>query len=122
MKEMNFQGKLNSILTAGFFMVVGILLFKFLPMKIFGDDILFDASLHLVSAMFILYICWYFVDQNKSWRIPYLVFCFAVLVVVSFQRIYAGAHDDFGLLTGFLVGAISIFISRWGYFSGKFRF
>ena len=64
-------------------MALGLTFFKFLPMKIWGDDILFDASFHITSAAFVLYIIWYFIDQNKTWRIPFFMLAVLVFSVIS---------------------------------------
>lgn len=109
-------------MTAGIVMAVGILFFKVLPMELFGDDILFDASLHVTSTIFVLYIIWYFIDQNKYWRIPFFLFVAVVLSVVSFQRIAIGAHNDVGLLLGLSISLLAIIASRPDYFKGKFDF
>ncbi len=93
-------------------MSIGLLLFKFLPMQIWGQDILFDASMHIVIAMFALYTLWFFIDQNKSWRIPYFFFSIIVLTIISIQMILVQAHNDVGLLLGFAIGTVSIIISQ----------
>jgi hypothetical protein len=73
-------------------------------------------------AIFILYVLWYFIDQNKSWRAPYFIFSIAVIGIVSIQRIYADAHNDVGLLLSFLISLLGIIVSRWDYIKGKFSF
>jgi hypothetical protein len=100
------------ILLTGLIMVIGLLLFKYLPMDIYGKGILIDASAHIVIACFILYILWFFVDQNKDLKIPYLIFSFAVIVIISLQRIVGGKHDEFGLILGLLISVISIGLPR----------
>ena len=114
--------KLIFILKAGILMSLGLLLFKFLPQQLFGKDILFDASLHLTLAIFILYIFWYFIDQNTKWRIPYIAFSLVIITIISMQRILVNTHNDIGLLLALLISIISIIISRWDYFKGKFNF
>jgi hypothetical protein len=93
-------------------MVIGLLIFKYLPMYIYGKDILFDASAHLVVACFILYIFWFFVDQNNNLRIPYLIFSFAILVIISLQRIVREKHDEIGLILGLIISVIAIYLPR----------
>ena len=103
-------------------MLVGLFLLKYIPMEIYGADILFDASGHIVGTCFILYVFYFFIDQNKNWRTPFFIFSFAVLMVISFQRIEANAHNDFGLLLGFLVSIISISIPNWRELKRKINF
>lgn len=91
-------------------------------MLLWGYDITFDASLHITSAIFVLFIGWYFIDQNKNWRIPYLIFSLVVLSIISTQRILVNAHNDVGLLLGLVVGVGSIMISNWKYFRKKLEF
>lgn len=121
-RELSYSEKLTSLIVAAAVMSVGLILFKFLPMKIFGREILFDASMHLIVGIFVLYVLWYFVDQNKSWRIPYLFFAAVVVLVISVQRVMANAHNDIGLLAGFIISAIAIIVSRLDYFKDKFSF
>ena len=81
-------------------------------MEIYGDGILFDASAHIVIACFVLYFFWFFVDENKNLRIPYLIFSFAVLVVIALQRIVRSKHDEFGLIIGLVISLIAISLPR----------
>ncbi len=107
------SGHLKPILIAGAVTVVGLLLFKYLPMSIWGRDILFDASGHIASAIFVLYVLWFFIDQNKQWRTPFFIFAAMVLIVISLQRIIDNAHNDIGLLLGLGLGVAGIAISQW---------
>jgi len=104
---------LRELVTAALITYVGLLVFKFIPMSIFGRDILFDASGHIAIAMFVLYALWFFIDQNKSWHTPYYIFCAVVLCIISFQRLLDQEHNDVGLLLGFLLGAIAIGSAEW---------
>ena len=94
--------QLKKIILAALFVALGILILKFLPMIIWGKGILFDASLHIATACLALYIIWFFVDQNEEWHLPFFVFSALILFVISVQRIIADAHNDIGLLLGFL--------------------
>lgn len=116
------KAKIKSIFICLLSMFLGLLIFKFLPMYLFGKEILFDASMHIVIASFVLYILWFFIDQNKTWRIPYFIFCFAVLLIIGVQRIFVNAHNDVGLLFGIFISIISIGISQWNYLRGKISF
>lgn len=93
-------------------MIIGLLLLKFVPMKIFGVDILFDASMHITIACFILYTLYLFI-KDKKWRIPYFILAFAILVIISIQRIISDKHNDVGLLLGLAVSLIAIMAPRW---------
>lgn len=120
--DISFKRKIWSLVIAAAIMAVGLILFKLMLMEIFGRNILFDASMHLTIAMFILYVGWYFIDQNKSWRVPYFIFSLAVITIISVQRVLVNAHNDVGLLGGFLLSIVAIIISRWHYFHNKFEF
>lgn len=122
MTEPSFKQKIISLLVAAVIMGLGLLIFKFLPMELFGRQILYDASAHLTITILVLYVIWYFIDQNKSWHIPFFFLAFAVIVIVSIQRIISNAHNDIGLLAGLIVSLIAIIISRWHYFRNKFKF
>ena len=121
-KELSLERKILSLAIAAVIMALGLLLFKFVPMSLFGRDILFDASMHLTIAIFILYVVWYFVDQNKNWRAPYFFLSLTVIVIISVQRVLVNAHNDVGLLAGFVISMFAIIASRWRYFQGKFEF
>lgn len=77
-------------------------------MYLWGSDILFDASLHITAAFFVLYVIWFFIDQTKEFRYPFYLFAILVLFVISIQRIAVDAHNDVGLLLGALISIISI--------------
>lgn len=103
-------------------MFIGLFLFKFIPMEYFGQDIKFDASAHITIAMFCLYVIWFFIDQNKSWRTVFFIFSLMVLSIISIQRILVNAHNDLGLLAGFILSIVAIIYSQKKYFKGKFKF
>jgi hypothetical protein len=103
-------------------MAILLFIFKFIPMKIYGKDILFDASMHITVACFILYLIYFFIDQNKNWRVPYFIFCFMILTIISLQRIITYSHDDVGLLLGLIISAISIILPQWRQIRKKIQF
>jgi hypothetical protein len=111
-KKLHTQKQVKWILFTGLIMIIGLLLFKYLPMWIYGKDILFDASAHIVGTCFVLYIFWFFIDQNKNLRIIYLIFSLAILIVISIQRIITKNHDEFGLILGFIISVIAISLPR----------
>lgn len=116
------QVKLAALVKAGMIMVLGLLMFKLVPMKIFGEDIRFDASAHITITMFCLYVIWFYVDQNKSWRTPFFVFSLVIISIVSLQRLMVNAHSDVGLLGGLLISSVAIGYSQKKYFKDKLRF
>jgi membrane-associated phospholipid phosphatase len=105
--------RIKQIIYTAILMIIGSILFKTIPMDIFGPNILFDASRHIMVACFVLYILFLFI-KDKSWRIPYFILSFAVLMIISIQRIISNAHNDIGLLMGFVLSLIAIIIPRWG--------
>lgn len=103
-------------------MALGGFLLKFLPMSMIGSEILFDSSFHLITASFVLYVCWFFIDQNREWRMPFFLFAALVLSIISFQRIIANAHNDIGLLLGLLVSMLAIYFAEKKGLKGKLKF
>jgi len=122
MADLKFKEKIRAVGIAGLVMACGAILFKFIPAQIFGREILFDASLHLIIAIFALYTGWYFIDQNKSWRIPYFIISSMTIIIISIQRISVNAHNDIGLLAGLFISLFAIYISRLKYFRGRISF
>ena len=103
---------IKKIITAGTTIAAGLIILKYLPMSIWGRDILFDASGHVSVSILALYVVWFFIDQNKQWRTPYFIFSAMVLIIISLQRIVANAHNDVGLLLGLLLGLAAIGIAE----------
>jgi membrane-associated phospholipid phosphatase len=103
-------------------MAIGLILFKYIPMAIWGKYILFDASSHIVWTSWGLYVFWFFIDQKKSWRIPYFILCGIVLVIMGIQRIIVGAHNEVGLMLGLAVAGVAIIIPRWKEFRRNLEF
>lgn len=120
--EKRVKNQITKISLTTILMIIGLIILKFIPMKIFGQDILFDASMHITITSLGLYITYFFIDQNKSWKIPYFIFCAIVLIIVAFQRIIANAHNDIGILLGLLLSIISIAIPRWKRLRRKIEF
>lgn len=103
---------LVKIILVSVFMFVGILVLKFLPMKIFGPDILFDASLHLTATILILYSIWLFIEHEKKNKL-FLIGVIIVTALVSLQRILVQAHDIAGLLGGYFISLASIGLAEY---------
>lgn len=114
--------QIKSIIFTAILMAIGLIALKYIPMKLYGENILFDASGHIVIASFILYLVYFFIDENKKWRFPYLIFSFFVLTIISVQRIVSNAHNDTGLLLGLLVSIISIVIPNYKYYKKRIKF
>ncbi len=111
MKKQN--KKLKQIKTIAFtilYMFIGLSIFKFLPQLIFGNEIKSDASMHIVIAIFCIYLISFFITK-KSWRIPYFIFSLIVIIIISVQRILVNAHNELGLLLGLLIGFSSIVLA-----------
>lgn len=100
--------QVDDIFRVAILMAMFILSLKYMPMYLWGSDILFDASLHITAAFFVLYVIWFFIDQTKEFRYPFYLFAILVLFVISIQRIAVDAHNDIGLLLGALISIISI--------------
>lgn len=118
----NKKTQLKKIFTAALFMGLGALLFKALPMQIWGKYILFDASFHIILTFLTLYIIWFFVDQNKDWHVPYFALSVVVVFIVAVQRIIDNAHNDAGLLLGLIISLVSIGIAERKNLKNKFKF
>jgi membrane-associated phospholipid phosphatase len=114
--------QIKKILITAILMLFGLIIFKFYPMFLYDENILFDTSMHIIIASLILYIIYFFIDQNKSWRIPYLIFCFVIITIISIQRIISNAHNDIGILLGILISIISIVIPNWKEIKNKINF
>lgn len=116
------RNQVSWLIWTAIIMMMGLFFLKIVPMQMYGENILFDASAHVTITVFILYLLWFYVDQNKKWRIPYLIFSLVVLTLVSLQRIVVEKHDGTGLLLGFILSVISILIPRWNKLKNKFEF
>lgn len=112
----------KKIVKAGVVITLGLLLLKFLPMEIWGEEILFDASMHIAVTMFVLYIVWFFIDQEPTWRQPFFTFAAVILIWVGFQRIFINAHSDIGLMLGFAVGLFGIGVAEWSKVKRRLKF
>lgn len=110
MKKENKKNVKRLVITA-IFIFIFIALLKFIPMDSYGQNIKFDASLHLSATIFILYSLWIFF-WKRNFSKTFLAIAIVSVAVVSFQRIYVGAHDLFGLVSGFLLSAISIVLAE----------
>ena len=116
------KDNLTKIFTAALVMGIGALFFKLLPIKIWGDNILFDASFHVILAFLVLYIIWFFIDQNKNWHAFYFLFSALILFIIAVQRIIDNAHNDVGLLVGLIVSLLAIGIAERKSLKDKFKF
>ena len=101
---------------------IGMVLFKYVPMHIYGKDILFDASSHMAWTSWGLYVGWFFIDQNKSWRSPYLILSALILIIMGVQRIISHQHDEVGVILGLVVAFFAITIPRWSEFKKRLKF
>jgi len=106
------QNKLKKILKAAIITAIGLILLKYIPMKIFGPNILFDASSHVSITMFCLYLIWITIEYRKTWKVPYLILSFSVIIIISIQRIFIKAHNEVGILLGIAIGILSILFAE----------
>jgi len=95
-------------------MAVGLIIFKFIPELIWGDKILYDASLHLVFLSMILYII-YLTIEHTHLKHFYFIFSAIIITAMGIQRIFQGAHNLAGLILGLVIAGISILIPRMKY-------
>jgi len=102
--------------------LIGLILFKYTPMYFYGEDILFDASSHMAWSSWGLYVLWFFFDNNKKFRIPYIIFASMALTIMGVQRIIAQQHNEIGVMLGLAVAGIAIIIPRWKEFFKEVKF
>ncbi|MEK6875549.1 MAG: hypothetical protein AABX30_02605 [Nanoarchaeota archaeon] len=121
-KTSKIQKQIKIILLTAILTLIGLILFKYLPMYIYGNDILFDASSHVAWMGFGLYVIWFFIDQNKSWRVPYFIFSAVVLIIMGIQRIIAKQHNEIGVLLGLMIIFFAIVIPRYKEIKNKIQF
>jgi len=108
--------KIKQLFFTGILIIIGQILFKYLPIKIFGENILFDSSNHVAGTVFILYIIYSFysfTEKNKKWKIFYFILSVIVIIIVAIQRIIAKEHNLFGVTLGFIIAGLAIAIPRW---------
>ncbi len=117
-----FEEKLKRIAVSGLVMAGGLVLFKFLPQYIWGPDITFDASFHIIFMAFFLHIGWFFIDQVPNWRTPYLIIATGLLIIVAIHRIIEEAHDEFGVMLGIAVAGGAVLVAHWQYFKQHLSF
>ena len=110
------------LLWTAIIMAIGLIIFKYIPIYIYGKDILYDASSHIVWTSFGLYVIWFFIDQKKSWRIPYFIFAGAVLIIMGIQRIISKNHNELGVMLGLAIAVLAIIIPRWKEFKKGVKF
>jgi hypothetical protein len=120
--KLHTKQQLIWLLWTAIIMTVGLILFKYIPMYIYGKNILFDASSHVVWTSWGLYVIWFFIDQKKSWRIPYFILAAVVLIIMSIQRIIAQKHNEIGIILGLTIAAIAIVLPRWKEFKKGVEF
>ncbi len=91
-------------------MAVFLILFKYYPMDLFGEDILFDASMHVTVTIFFLFSIWMFVPR-KIYGKYFLSFATFIVLLMSIQRIMVGKHDYIGVSLGVILSCFSIWLS-----------
>lgn len=121
-KKQRRREQVNKIFTCALVMLAGIALLKYIPMAIWGDNIQFDASFHITATFFMLYVVWFFIDQNPQMHFPFFLLSILILYIVSIQRIAVGAHNDIGLLLGLILSLGAIAVAEQKNLEGKFDF
>ncbi len=109
----NIKQKIMLLLLTWILTAIGLILFKYIPMYIYGNEILYDASSHMAWAGFGLYFLWtLFIENKKRLKIPYFIFSSIILIFMGIQRILAEQHNLIGVLLGLSVSAIAIIVPR----------
>lgn len=121
-KTSHIKQQLTWIFWTTVIVISGLILFKYIPMYLYGEDILYDASSHVIWTTWGLYIAWFFIDQKKSWRIPYFIFAGAIVIIMSIQRIIAQEHNEVGVILALVIAAIAIVAPRWNEFKQEVDF
>ncbi len=80
-------------------------------MALFGNDILFDASLHVTATIFLLYIIWNFARFEKT-RKYFISSSILIVLLISIYRIVVKRHDVIGISLGVLLSLIAIWLSE----------
>jgi len=120
--KFHIKKQLKWILWTTIIIIIGLILFKYIPMYIYGEYILFDASSHIIWTSWGLYVMWFFIDQKKSWRIPYFIFSAVVLIIMGIQRIVTNQHNEFGVMLGLAVAGLAIILPRLKEFKKEVNF
>lgn len=93
---------------------IGLILMKYIPMSIYGEYILFDASSHMAWSIFGLYFIWIFlIESKKEFRIPYIIISTIALIIMAIQRIISHNHNALGVTLGIIIGILAIIIPRF---------
>ena len=121
-KDNHVRKQITWILWTTIIMISGMILLKYIPMYLYGKDILYDASNHVLWTIWGLYIVWFFVDQKKSWRLPYFVFAGALVIIIAIQRIIANQHNEVGIILALIIAWLAIVAPRWGEFKKEVEF
>lgn len=113
-KERTVKQKIKLAVWTAAIMFVGLIIFKYIPMAIWGKDILFDASSHVAWTTWGLYAIFLFIiSTKKSWKVPYFIIAGLIIIAMAIQRIIAHEHNLIGVLLGFAVVTSAILIPRW---------
>ncbi len=111
-QKLGITKKVESLGLAILVMGGGLILFKLIPMLIWGKNILFDASMHVIIASLILYIVYLPIEHNKHLKFSYVLFSIIVLVFVGVQRYSVYEHNLFGIALGLLISFAGILIAK----------
>jgi len=121
-EQLSFSEKIRRIILATLVSVVGIVFFKLLPMMIWGDMIKYDVSFHIIVTILVLYVLWFFIDQNPTWRVPFFMVSSVIIIVVAVQRLLVDAHNDIGILFTFVISIVALSSAEWRDIKDKLSF
>ena len=114
-KKLGITKKVESLGYTILIMILGLVVFKCLPMLIWGKYILWDASTHIVLLSLILYVIYLIFEHNKYMRFIYVLFAIVALVFVGVQRYASMQHNLIGIVLGLLIAFFAIYIPRRRY-------
>jgi hypothetical protein len=117
MKKINLEKiskkKIRQFSFTTLIIIAGSVIFKYIPMYIWGKDILFDASNHIMATSLGLYFIYLiFIEGKKKLKIPYFIFSIVAIILMGIQRIYANQHNTFGLMLGLIISLFAIYFPK----------
>lgn len=105
--------KIAIIFQTAILTLIGLILFKYIPMYLYGEYILYDASSHMAWTSFGLYTIWLIINHIKKIKVPYIIISALILVGMAIQRILSYNHNVIGVLLGLIVALVAIIIPRY---------
>ena len=121
MKNPRIQ-KIKNIIFTGLIMILGLILLKYIPMYIWGKNILFDASAHLTITIFIIYVGYLFIEKSKRLKKYYIPLSMSAITIVAIDRIITNNHNYIGLLLGLFISLLAIYLTNHKKLNGEIKF